>query len=183
MRETVFEIPSIVDWEFRRSILVGTLAATAVPTVAVARPETVDQNDLEVARRPLEILGRALVDKRIDVHFSKSDPLESSFTIRLEGNEGLDLMAAILVGTVYAGLCTVEDIVSRLEKNNDALDREHIRPVLESEIERLIKALDLLDGDADLEDSFDAVEISEDEGAQCDDEGVIDGDQESAGSW
>ena len=51
----------------------------------------------------------------------------------------------------------------------NALDREHIRPVLELEIERLIKALDLLDGDADLEDSFDAVEVSEDEGAQCDD--------------
>ena len=49
------------------------------------------------------------------------------------------------------------------------LDREHIRPVLESEIERLINALDLLDGDTDLEDTFDQEEVSEDEGAQSDD--------------
>ena len=59
-----------------------------------------------------------------------------------------------------------------------ALDAEHIRPVLESEIERLINALDLLDGDTDFEDTFDREEVSEDEGAQCEDEGVIDGDQE-----
>ena len=71
-----------------------------------------------IFKKKKKILGRALVDKRIDVHFSKSNPLKSSFTIRLEGNEGLDLMAAILAGTVYAGLCTVEDIVSRLEKKS-----------------------------------------------------------------
>jgi hypothetical protein len=58
------------------------------------------------------------------------------------------------------------------------LDREHIRPVLESEIERLINALDLLDGDTDMEDGFDQEEVSEDEGAQCDDEGELNGDQE-----
>ena len=98
-----------------------------------------------------------------------------------------------------------------------ALDREHIRPVLEFEIERLIDMLDSLDDDPDLEstgdeepwlgapegpqylngrgtnwhglnsqgnddredDGDDLEEVSEDEGAQCDDEGVIDGDQES----
>ena len=46
------------------------------------------------------------------------------------------------------------------------------RPLIESEIERMIAALDLLDGDFDLEPQC------EDEGAQCDDEGVIDGDLE-----
>ncbi len=63
------------------------------------------------------------------------------------------------------------------------LDLERIRPVLESEIERLIAALDLIDNDPDFEDGGDLEEVCEDEGAQCDDEGVIDGDQESEGSW
>ena len=36
-----------------------------------------------------------------------------------------------------------------------ALDREHIRPVLESEIERLIDMLDTLDADPDLESTGD----------------------------
>lgn len=55
-----------------------------------------------------------------------------------------------------------------------------MRPLLESEIERLIAVLDLLDGDPDLEDTFDQEQVSEDEGAQCEDEGAIDCDREGS---
>ena len=81
------------------------------------------------------------------------------------------------------------------------------RPLIESEIQRLIDMLDALDADVDLEDVADlepALSISErhcgswtwtglvdddreveceDEGAQCDDEGEINGDQEPGDCW
>ena len=82
-------------------------------------------------------------------------------------------------------------------------EREFIRPLLESEIERLIAALDLLDADPDLEPegndepwlgapdqqsgswsgimalgNDDREEECEDEGAQCEDEGNDSGDRE-----
>ena len=59
------------------------------------------------------------------------------------------------------------------------LDREHIRPVLESEIERLINALDLLDGDTDLEDGADREVVCEDEGADESDTGNSEDDAPS----
>ena len=52
------------------------------------------------------------------------------------------------------------------------------RPLIESEIERLINALNFLDGDTDLEDGADLEPCCEDEGAQCDDEGAHNDDLE-----
>lgn len=63
---------------------------------------------------------------------------------------------------------------------------EKLRPVIEAEIERLIALLDAMDGDPDLEPSlgFSILQLTygaavdecedccEDEGGQCDDEGV-----------
>lgn len=45
-------------------------------------------------------------------------------------------------------------------------------------VDRLITMLDEIDGDADLEDTYDAEEQCEDEGAQCEDEGAVTGDDE-----
>ena len=53
-----------------------------------------------------------------------------------------------------------------------------VRAVLADKIDRLIYLLDMIDGDPDLEDGHDAEAVSEDEGAQCDDEGAIDADRE-----
>jgi len=49
-----------------------------------------------------------------------------------------------------------------------------MRERLEQTIEQLIALCDALDGDTDLEEQHDGEECCEDEGAQCDDEGVID---------
>lgn len=46
------------------------------------------------------------------------------------------------------------------------------RTRLEMVVACLIEVVDALDGDADLEDGHDAELVCEDEGAQCDDEGV-----------
>ena len=49
-----------------------------------------------------------------------------------------------------------------------------MRERLDATIEALIALADALDGDTDLEEQHDQEEVCEDEGAQCDDEGVLD---------
>ena len=107
----------------RRSMFSSALAAgaaLAIPAVALAKAETLNDKGIETLLRPLEILGKALHSGQIDVKFpkSKTGHVESSkFTIWLDGNEGLELMGAIFAGTVFAGLCTAEEIIAKLEKN------------------------------------------------------------------
>lgn len=51
-----------------------------------------------------------------------------------------------------------------------------LRAEAEAAIEQLLTILDDIDGDVDLEDGGDLEPACEDEGAQCDDEGVIETD-------
>ena len=65
-------------------------------------------------------MGRALADNRLHVKWSKSktgQTKSSVFTIWLDGDEGAEVMGAILAGTVFAGLITADELVAKLEKN------------------------------------------------------------------
>jgi hypothetical protein len=59
----------------------------------------------------------------------------------------------------------------------NALELDLVRPILESEIERLIAALDVLDCDPDFEEGGDLEEVWEDEGG--DDEREPEGEDPS----
>ena len=48
-----------------------------------------------------------------------------------------------------------------------------LRQRIEDAVERLIALMDILDPDPDLEEEHDLEAVSEDEGAQCDDEGFV----------
>lgn len=50
--------------------------------------------------------------------------------------------------------------------------KRQLRRTAELALERLLSLLDELDGDPDLEDGHDIEAVSEDEGAQCEDEGA-----------
>lgn len=108
----------------RRSMFSSALAAgaaLAIPAAALAQAENLNDNDTETLQRPLAILGKALVNNQIDCKFSKSKKRisYSVFTIRLEGTEGMEFMGAMLAGTVFAGLYTADEIISKLESHRN----------------------------------------------------------------
>lgn len=106
----------------RRSMFSSALAAgaaLAIPAAALAQAETLNDKDTETLQRPLAILGKALVNNQIDCKFSKSKKSNSHsvFTIRLERGEDMEFMGAMLAGTVFAGIYTADEIISKLENH------------------------------------------------------------------
>jgi hypothetical protein len=100
------------------SAVVAAGAALALPTAAIAETESLDDKAIEMAQRPLKIMGGALVDNRVDVKWSKSktgQTKSSVFTFRLDGDEDAEFMGHILAGTVLAGLITAEELIAKLE--------------------------------------------------------------------
>ena len=94
-------------------------AALAIPAAALAQAETLTDNDMSELQKPLAMLGDALAEGRINTKWSKSKTgqTKSVFTIRLNGSEGAELFGAILAGVIFAGHCTADEMISKLEKN------------------------------------------------------------------
>ena len=107
----------------RRSMFSSALAAGAalsIPVAALAATEVADDQTSDVFQKQLATLGKALHEGRIDVQWAKSKTRQakhSKFTIRLERHEDAEFMGALLAGTIFAGLCTKDEIISKLEKN------------------------------------------------------------------
>jgi hypothetical protein len=109
----------------RRTVFCSALAAgasLAIPAAALAQAETLNDKDTETLQRPLAILGKALVNNQIDCKFSKPKKgiSHSVFTIRLKDGEDMEFMGAMLAGTVFAGIYTADEIITKLEKNRDS---------------------------------------------------------------
>jgi hypothetical protein len=94
-------------------------AALAIPAAALAQAETLNDKEALTLQRPLAILGKAMVNNQVNCKFSKSKkrPGPSVFTIRLERGEDMEFMGAMLAGTVFAGIYTADEIISKLESH------------------------------------------------------------------
>ena len=108
----------------RRSMFSSALAAgaaLAIPAAALAKAEILNDKDIETFQRPLAILGKALVNNQIECKFSnpKKGISHSVFTIRLKDHEDMEFMGAMLAGTVFAGIYTADEIISKLENHRD----------------------------------------------------------------
>lgn len=99
------------------------IAALAIPATALAATEVADDQSSEVFQKQLAALGKALYEGRVDVQWAKSktgQAKHSKFTIWLDRHEDAEFMGALLAGTVFAGLCTKDELIAKLEKNRDS---------------------------------------------------------------
>jgi hypothetical protein len=89
------------------------------PALTLPLPNLAEGEDarIEALKKLHRILGRALADSRLHIETTNRKKSAGVFSVGLEGEDYLQFMSAILVGVIFAGLKTPEELVAVLEKN------------------------------------------------------------------